>query len=75
MKFLSVLSSFAWGGKVVEQLGAMLANLHAEMLPPVLCKGLPGENELQAVEKLADAISEKHGICMMTKSKSVQERE
>jgi thioredoxin 1 len=51
---------FFKGGKVVEQLGAMLGNLRVEMLDPVLCKGLPGEDDLRAVEKLAETIAEKH---------------
>jgi hypothetical protein len=38
----------------------MLSSLKAEILPPVLCKGLPGEADLRALDVLADGIAERH---------------
>jgi len=38
----------------------MIPNLKVEVLDPVLCKGLPASEDLQRLDKLADAISSKH---------------
>ena len=60
LKFISIIGSYSWGGKAVEQLAAMIPNLKVEILEPVLCKGLPKEADFRALEGLADAIAQKH---------------
>jgi flavorubredoxin len=60
VKFASVIGSYGWGGRVVEQLAAMLPNLKVEILPPVIIKGYPKEADYQALDKLADTITAKH---------------
>jgi len=60
LKFISIIGSYSWGGKAVEQLAAMIPNLKVEILEPVLCKGLPKEEDFRALEGLADAIAQKH---------------
>ncbi len=59
-RFASVIGSFGWGGKAVEQLAGMLSNLKVELLEPVICKGSPREADLQALDKLAETIAERH---------------
>ena len=59
-KFASIIGSYGWGGKMVEQLTAMMSNLKAEILEPVLAKGQAGESDFAALEKLADEILTKH---------------
>jgi len=59
-QFLSIVGSYGWGGKTVETLAGMVPNLKVEVLDPVLCKGVPSENDFNALDKLADAIAEKH---------------
>jgi len=59
-RYLSVIGSFSWGGKVVEQLSAMIPDLEVEVIPPVLCKGVPKAADLDALDKLAEAIADKH---------------
>jgi len=59
-KFASIIGSYGWGGKVVEQLTGMLTNLKAEILEPVLVKGEPRDSDFAAIEKLADEILAKH---------------
>jgi flavorubredoxin len=59
-KFLSIIGSYGWGGKTVETLAGMIPNLKVEVLEPVLCKGLPSENDFEALDKLASTIVEKH---------------
>ncbi|MHC4536549.1 MAG: FprA family A-type flavoprotein [Planctomycetota bacterium] len=59
-KFASIIGSYGWGGKMVEQLTGMMSNIKAEILEPVLSKGEPKENDFAAIEKLADDIHTKH---------------
>lgn len=60
VKFLSIIGSYGWGGKTVEVLAGMIPNLKVEVLNPVLCKGLPSESDLRALDDLAAAIAAKH---------------
>jgi flavorubredoxin len=60
VKFASVIGSYGWGGKTVEQIAAAIPNLKVEIITPVLCKGYPKEADFQALEKLAESIAEKH---------------
>ncbi|MGD9116384.1 MAG: FprA family A-type flavoprotein [Dehalococcoidia bacterium] len=60
VKFVSIIGSYGWGGKAVEQLAAMIPSLKAEVLEPVLCKGLPRPADYEALEKLAATIAQKH---------------
>jgi len=59
-RFLSIVGSYGWGGKTVDTLAGMIPNLKVEVLDPVLCKGLPGEQDLQALDHLAETIAAKH---------------
>jgi flavorubredoxin len=59
-KFLSIVGSYGWGGKTVETLAGMIPNLKVEVLNPVLCKGLPGEEDFRALNDLAATIAAKH---------------
>jgi flavorubredoxin len=60
VKFASVIGSYGWGGKAVEQIAAMIPNLKVEIITPVIIKGYPKEADFQALEKLADTIALKH---------------
>jgi flavorubredoxin len=59
-KFASVIGSYGWGGRAVEQVAAMIPNLKVEMLTPVYCQGYPKDTDFQALDKLADTIVQKH---------------
>jgi flavorubredoxin len=59
-KYASVVGSYGWGTKVVEQITGQIPNLKVELLEPVLCKGSPGEADFQALDRLANTIVEKH---------------
>jgi flavorubredoxin len=59
-KFASVIGSYGWGGKAVEQVAAMILNLKVEILPPVYCQGAPQEADYQALDNLAATIAQKH---------------
>jgi flavorubredoxin len=60
LRFISVIGSYGWGGRAVEQLAAMLPNLKAEILEPVLSKGSPKEADFKTLDNLATTIAEKH---------------
>ncbi|MCU0914270.1 MAG: FprA family A-type flavoprotein [Planctomycetes bacterium] len=66
-RFASIIGSFGWGGKMVEQLAGLLVNLKVELLPPVIAKGLPKPEDLAALEGLADQILAKHQAAGITK--------
>jgi len=59
-KFASIIGSFGWGSKTVEQLTALISNLKVEFLEPVVTKGYPKDEDFVAIDKLADKILEKH---------------
>ncbi len=60
LKYISFIGSYGWGGRTVEILTQMLSGLKVEVLPPVLCKGLPGQEDLLALDALAETIAQKH---------------
>ena len=60
LKFASIIGSYGWGGRTIEILDAMMANLKVEVLTPVLCKGYPKEADLWALDNLAESIAQKH---------------
>jgi flavorubredoxin len=59
-KFLSIIGSYGWGGKTVETLAGMIPNLRVEVIDPVLCKGVPSEDDFKALSVLAATIANKH---------------
>ena len=60
LQFISIIGSYGWGSKAAEQLTGMIPNLRADVLPPVLSKGFPGEEDFKALDNLASTIAEKH---------------
>jgi flavorubredoxin len=59
-RFASIIGSFGWGGKMVEQLTGLIPNLKVEILGPVVAKGYPKDEDFAALDKLADTILAKH---------------
>jgi flavorubredoxin len=59
-RFVSIICSYGWAGKVVEQLAATIPNLKAEIIEPVIVKGYPKENNWQLLDQLADKIVARH---------------
>jgi len=60
LQFVSIIGSYGWGSKAVEQLKGLIPNLKAEVLDPVIIKGLPREEDLKALDNLASTIVQKH---------------
>jgi flavorubredoxin len=59
-KFVSIIGSYGWGGKMVEQMKSMIGNLKVELIEPVIAKGHPKDDDFEALDKLADQILAKH---------------
>lgn len=59
-KFISIIGSYSWGSKTIDQLSGMITNLKAEVIPPVFIKGFPKEADFIALDKLAETIAQKH---------------
>jgi len=60
VRFISIIGSFGWGGKMPEILQNLIPNLKVEIIPPVIAKGYPKQEDFQAIETLADNILQKH---------------
>ncbi len=56
----AVIGSYGWAGKAPETVQALAAGLAAEWLPPVFARGLPTIQTTQALDRLAETITEKH---------------
>jgi len=59
-RFASIIGSFGWGGKMVEQLTGLLPNLKVEIIEPVIAKGYPKQEDFTALDNLADKIYQAH---------------
>ena len=60
LRYASVIGSYGWGGKMLEDISAMIGNLKVEILSPVIIKGYPKEEDYNSLIKLAGEIAEKH---------------
>jgi len=59
-RYASIIGSFGWGGKMLEQITVALPNLKLQFFDPVVAKGRPKEVDFQALDRLAEEISAKH---------------
>jgi flavorubredoxin len=59
-RFATVIGSYGWAGKTVDKLVALMPGLKAELLDPVIVKGLPRDEDYAALDALAATIAEKH---------------
>lgn len=60
VKYMGIVGSYGWGGRTVDLIKTSTSNIKAEILPPVLIKGIPGECCFDSLKELADVILEKH---------------
>jgi len=60
LKFFGIVGSYGWGSKMVETIEGILTNVKAEKLPYVVAKGYPKVEDFKSLDRLADAIAEKH---------------
>ncbi len=60
LKYASIIGSYNWGGRLVEQITESLCNLKVELIEPVMVKGYPSDDDFKAIDNLADEILKKH---------------
>ena len=60
LRWVSIIGSYGWGTKMVEQLTGMLSSLKVELIEPVIVRGRPKGDDFKALDRLADMILEKH---------------
>lgn len=58
--FAAFLVSYGWGPGAVERLPELIAGLKVEAIPGVYVRGMPRQADLEAVDKLAEVIHQKH---------------
>ena len=63
-RFLGIMGSFGWGGKIVEHLKTiltnMITNINIEVFEPVFIKGFPKKDDFSKLDKLVADIIEKN---------------
>jgi len=59
-RYASIIGSFGWGGKMLEQVTAALPNLKVQFFDPVVAKGIPKEADFLTLDRLAEEIAAKH---------------
>ena len=60
LKHAAFIGSYGWAGKAEEQITGLMSSLKLEWLDPVLCRGLPTQEDLDRLDQLADAIATRH---------------
>ena len=61
-KAYGFIGSYGWGGKTLETVKSLFSGIKADFFEPVMVKGLPTQADYEALDKLADAIVEKHRV-------------
>jgi flavorubredoxin len=69
IKYLAVIGSFGWGGRMVDQLKGLLVNSKAELLEPIIIKGEPKAENFRKLDELAEEIVKKHKEYQIIKCK------
>lgn len=59
-RFVSVVGSYGWAGKMVDQFKSLLANLKADFVEPVVAKGHPRDEDYHNLDALAGKIYDLH---------------
>lgn len=59
-RYASIVGSFGWGGKMLEQITEAIPNIKLQFFDPVVAKGYPKEADFRALDRLADEIAAKH---------------
>lgn len=59
-RFASIIGSYGWGARIVEELKSLMPNMKMEIIEPVIVKGYPKNDDLRSIERLADEILRRH---------------
>jgi flavorubredoxin len=69
LKFVSVMGSYGWGGRMLDQITSMIGSLKAEIITPLIIKGFPEADDFKKIETMADEIALKHEELGIIKNK------
>ena len=58
-RYLGVFGSYAWGGRMVEQLAGLITNVKPEILAPMVVKGLPTAADKEKISTWAKDLADK----------------
>ncbi|WGI17025.1 FprA family A-type flavoprotein [Methanonatronarchaeum sp. AMET-Sl] len=58
--YASIIGSYGWGTKIVDQIADTISSLKLELIEPKIIKGKPNQKDLKLIEEMADKIQEKH---------------
>jgi len=58
-KYLGIFGSYAWGGRMVEQLAGLVVSVKPEVLPPLMCKGLPADEDKTKISAWARELGDR----------------
>jgi flavorubredoxin len=60
LRYASIIGSYGWSSKAIEQITELIPHLKVEVLEPVLCRGYPRADAFQDLDRLAADIAERH---------------
>ena len=60
VRYFAMMGSYGWGGRAPDVIKENLKALKVEILGEIMVKGLPREEDLKAVDELAEKIAERH---------------
>ncbi len=58
-KVISIVGSYGWGGKGVDQIKSLLSALKVEWIDPVMIKGLPKEDDFEKLKAFVEQVINK----------------
>lgn len=58
-KLISIVGSYGWGGKGVDQIKSLLSALKVEWIDPVMIKGLPKEDDFEKLKAFVEQVINK----------------
>jgi flavorubredoxin len=59
-RFATIIGSYGWGGRMVDQLKGLLSNLKADFIEPIVARGCPRDEDFAALDDLAEEILTRH---------------
>ena len=62
LKLVSVMGSYGWGGRMLDQIRGMIGNFKVEIITPLIIKGFPSQEDYKKIDEMADEITSKHKI-------------
>ena len=60
LRYASIIGTYGWGSKMVDNISNMITNLKVEIIEPVIVKGYPKEYDYKMLDKLAESILIRH---------------